>query len=211
MTPPPAERVRWRRPNPPRPRTDPVPGACAKRPSLGRTRKRWPGAVKFILYTNTISYIAIKQNGMSAPQSSRSHLVWPLSRPSTAGPYRCPATAFTVGIPLLEAPALPSPDPSPGARAGKGRGKGTVHDEHQPSSRPPPVLTWLRDLPGSAPRYNSVQTFHQPLPEPSMASPPPPPAPVHRPASMCWLRGPTTNVAGIGYRQAQAQGRGAHP
>lgn len=63
-----------------------TPGACANSPSLGRTRKRWQGAVMFILYTNTISYTAIKQNRMSPPQSSPSHLVWLLSRPSTAGP-----------------------------------------------------------------------------------------------------------------------------
>lgn len=61
-------------------------GACADSPRLGRTRKRWQGAVKFILYTNTISYTAIKQNRMSSPQPSPSHLVWPLSCPNTAGP-----------------------------------------------------------------------------------------------------------------------------
>lgn len=56
---------------------------------------------------------------------------------------------------------------------------------------PPPVLTWLRDLLGSAPKYGLLQTFHQPLPEPSMETPPTfLPQFISLPRYF-WLRGPT--------------------
>lgn len=87
--------------------------------------------------------------------------------------------------------------------------------EHQLSAQDsegaPPVFTWLRDVLGSPPRYSLLQTLLQPLPEPSMETPTPFPALVHQPALICWLRGPTTNVAGTGCGQAPHPGERSPP
>lgn len=68
------------------------------------------------------------------------------------------------------------------------------------------MFTWLRDLLGSPPRYSLLQTLHQPLPEPSMETPPLFSALAHQPALICWLQGPTTNAAGTGCGQAPHPG-----
>lgn len=73
------------------------------------------------------------------------------------------------------------------------------------------MFTWLRDLLGSPPRYSLLQTLHQPLLEPSMEIPSLFSALAHQPALICWLRGPTTNVAGTGCGQAPHPKREAHP
>lgn len=73
------------------------------------------------------------------------------------------------------------------------------------------MFTWLRDLLGSPPRYSLLQTLHQPLPEPSMETPPLFSALAHQPALICWPRGPTTNAAGTGCGQAPYPGEKPTP
>lgn len=159
---------------------------------------------------------------MSTPQSSLSHLDWPeaLSHPNRVGPQRL-ATAFNVGAlshPVPQAPALPSPDPSPGVCThahtcgGRGHEKGTVHYEHQPRGwdsdhNPRPCSPGSESCHTLPPKYSWLTAdCHQPLPEPSVESPPPSPALVYLPALICWLKEPTINVTGTGQGQAPNPG-----